>query len=173
MSIENLVRKPSIPVPQFRGIEYSRTQHGPSMAYTSQREFHDARDRFKGFSGPIGSGKSKALCHEALQLAYVNHGCLGVIGAPTYPMLRDATLTAFLEILEDNQVPYQFNKSEYSLVLPEAFFHVHYFGTRTIGVSLFVEAPGFDVRTDLDWERRPLYMIGDHITIRWKPTGSR
>jgi hypothetical protein len=119
MSIENLARKPSIPVPQFRGIEYSRTQHGPSMAYTSQREFHDARDRFKGFSGPIGSGKSKALCHEALQLAYVNHGCLGVIGAPTYPMLRDATLTAFLEILEDNQVPYQFNKSEYSLVLPE------------------------------------------------------
>jgi hypothetical protein len=119
MSIENLVRKPSSTVPQVRGIEYSRTQHGPAMAYPSQKEFHDARDRFKGFSGPIGSGKSKALCHEALQLAYVNHGCLGVIGAPTYPMLRDATLTAFLEILEDNQVPYQFNKSEYSLVLPE------------------------------------------------------
>ncbi len=117
MSIEN--HASSFTGPQFRGIEYSRTQHGPSIAYPSQSEFHNARERFKGFSGPIGSGKSKALCHEALQLAYINNGCLGLIGAPTYPMLRDATLTAFLEILVDNNVPYQFNKSEYSLVLPE------------------------------------------------------
>src|SRR6266851_2299705 len=117
MSIEN--HASSFTGPQFRGIEYSRTQHGPSIAYPSQSEFHNARERFKGFSGPIGSGKSKALCHEALQLAYINNVCLGLIGAPTYPMLRDATLTAFLEILVDNNVPYQFNKSEYSLVLPE------------------------------------------------------
>src|SRR5580693_6083787 len=119
MLIENYTKKPSLTVPQVRGIEYSRTQHGPAMAYPSQKEFHDARDRFKGFSGPIGSGKSKALCHEALQLAYVNNGCMGVIGAPTYPMLRDATLSAFLEILADNDVPYKFNRSEYSLFLPE------------------------------------------------------
>ena len=61
---------------------------------------------------------------------------------------------------------------QYSMVLPEAFFQVHYFGTRTIGVTLFVVAPGFDVCTDLDWERPTLYMIGDHVTIRWKPSGS-
>jgi hypothetical protein len=60
----------------------------------------------------------------------------------------------------------------YSMILPDAFFHVHYFGTRTIGVTLFVEATGFDQCTDLDWERRSLYMIGDHITVRWKPSRS-
>jgi hypothetical protein len=31
----------------------------------------------------------------------------------------------------------------YSVVLPDSFFHVHYFGTRTIGVTLLVDAPGF------------------------------
>jgi hypothetical protein len=41
--------------------------------------------RFKGFSGPIGSGKSAALCHEAIKLSYINAGRMGLIGAPTYP----------------------------------------------------------------------------------------
>jgi hypothetical protein len=58
----------------------------------------------------------------------------------------------------------------YSLILPEAFFHHHYFGTRTIGVTVFVDAPGLDQSTDLDREHRALYMIGDHITVRWKPS---
>ena len=59
----------------------------------SQHQFHESRARFKGFSGPIGSGKSKALCHEALRLAHVNRGRMGLIGAPTYP--TDVNQTAF------------------------------------------------------------------------------
>jgi phage terminase large subunit len=81
----------------------------------SQRRFHRSGARFKGFSGAIGSGKSKALCFEALQLAYENPGRVGLIGAPTYPMLRDATLHAFIEILNSNDIPFDFNKSEYVL----------------------------------------------------------
>ncbi|MEP6540457.1 MAG: phage terminase large subunit [Bryobacteraceae bacterium] len=81
----------------------------------SQKRFHASGARFKGFSGSIGSGKSKALCFEALQLAYENQGRVGLIGAPTYPMLRDATLQAFLEILNANGIPFDFNKSEYVL----------------------------------------------------------
>src|ERR1039457_4874149 len=57
----------------------------------SQRKFHALENRFKGFSGPIGSGKSQALCQEAIRMSYVNPGRLGLLGAPTYPMLRDAT----------------------------------------------------------------------------------
>ena len=57
----------------------------------------------------------------------------------------------------------------FSVVLPENFFYTHYFGTRTIGVTLFVEASGFDVSTDLGGDSSHLYMIGDHITVRWKP----
>ncbi|HBY60819.1 MAG TPA: hypothetical protein DEH78_13435 [Solibacterales bacterium] len=78
----------------------------------SQRLFHSSQARFKGFSGPVGSGKSQALCQEAIRLSYVNAGRLGVIGAPTYAMLRDATQTTLLEILNANGLPYELNKAE-------------------------------------------------------------
>ena len=57
----------------------------------SQQKFHDSQAAFKGFSGPIGSGKSQALCQEAIRLSYQNPGRTGLIGAPTYPMLRDSS----------------------------------------------------------------------------------
>jgi Terminase large subunit, T4likevirus-type, N-terminal len=85
----------------------------------SQKTFHKSTARFKGFSGPVGSGKSQALCHEAIRLSYINAGRLGLIGAPTYPMLRDATLTSFTEILGKNRVPYDFSKAESVLVMKE------------------------------------------------------
>lgn len=52
----------------------------------SQRRFHSSSARFKGFSGPIGSGKSQALCQEAIRLSYLNPGRQGLIGAPTYQL---------------------------------------------------------------------------------------
>ncbi|MGA3043871.1 MAG: hypothetical protein ABSF54_24110, partial [Bryobacteraceae bacterium] len=65
----------------------------------SQKAFHACKSRFKGFSGPIASGKSQALCFEAIRLSYKNQGRLGLIGAPTYPMLRDATQTTLFALL--------------------------------------------------------------------------
>src|SRR5713226_9954342 len=88
----------------FRGIRYS--------PLPSQKRFHSSQARFKGFSGPIGSGKSQALCHEAIKLSYLNRGRVGLIGAPTYPMLRDATLTSFTAILTTNRIPYEYLKAE-------------------------------------------------------------
>src|SRR5580700_1037658 len=85
----------------------------------TQRRFRDSKARFKGFSGPIGSGKSQALCHEAIRLSYVNTGRTGLIGAPTFPMLRDATQAALFEILDRNQIPYDFNRAENFLVFRE------------------------------------------------------
>ncbi len=78
----------------------------------SQRRFHRSDARFKGYSGSIGSGKSQALCQEAIRLSYLNAGLTGLLGAPTYPMLRDATLMALLTILDDNHIPYDLNRSE-------------------------------------------------------------
>ena len=89
---------------RLRGIEYSPLR--------SQKKFHESAARFKGFSGPIGSGKSQALCQEALKLSYLNPGRTGLMGAPTYPMLRDATQTAFLEILVRNGIPHEWNRAE-------------------------------------------------------------
>ena len=78
----------------------------------SQRRFHASGARFKGFSGPVGSGKSMALCQEAVRLAVVNAGRTGLIGAPTYAMLRDATLPALLEVIEGSGFEYEHNKAE-------------------------------------------------------------
>ena len=46
----------------------------------SQQKFHDLDSGFKGFSGPIGSGKSQALCQEAIRLSYLNPGGWGCSG---------------------------------------------------------------------------------------------
>ena len=83
----------------------------------SQQAFHDLEERFKGFSGPIGSGKSQALCQEAIRLSYQNPGRTGLIGAPTYPMLRDATQASLFEILDANGIRYDHNKGENTVVL--------------------------------------------------------
>jgi len=94
-----------------RGIEYD--------PLPSQRQFHELRTRFKGFSGPIGSGKSQALCQEAIKLTYLNPGRMGLLGAPTYPMLRDATQASLLQILESNAIPFDLNKAENTLLMKE------------------------------------------------------
>ena len=83
----------------------------------SQKLFHASNARFKGFSGPIGSGKSAALCHEALRLAKMNAGRTGLLGAPTYGMLWSATQFALQEALEVSQLPYHMNKSEQSVLI--------------------------------------------------------
>lgn len=67
--------------------------------------------RFRGFSGPVGSGKTAAFAQQALRLAYTNGACLGLIGAATYRMLADVTRRAFLDVLEANRIPHRFEKS--------------------------------------------------------------
>src|SRR5580698_7589516 len=94
------------------------------VALPSQQKFHDSPARFKGFSGPIGSGKSAALCQEAIKLSVENAGRTGLIGAPTYPMLRDATLLSMLETLETNKVPYELNKADNVLFMKEPRSHI-------------------------------------------------
>lgn len=85
----------------------------------SQRAFHANGERFKGFSGPIGSGKSAALCQEAIRLCYLNQGRTGLIGAPTYPMLRDSTQAALFDALQTSKIPYEFNKAENQATLTD------------------------------------------------------
>ena len=99
-----------------KGIEERRIAYEPLL---SQELFHSSDARFKGFSGPIGSGKSQALCHEAVKLSYLNPGRMGLLGAPTYPMLRDATQRAMIEILESNRIPYDLNKAENLLMMAD------------------------------------------------------
>jgi hypothetical protein len=86
----------------------------------SQSEFQGLRTRLKGFSGPVGSGKSAALCFEAIRQSYLNRGRQGLLAAPTLAMLRDATVASLLQMLDRLDVGYEIRKADGELALPSS-----------------------------------------------------
>jgi hypothetical protein len=94
-----------------------RTRKIQFAALPSQQLFFDCAARVKGFSGPVGSGKTYALNYQALLCAIQNPGRVGLLGAPTYPMLKDVTLRAMLEILEEKRIRSTYRKEDHVLTL--------------------------------------------------------
>jgi hypothetical protein len=74
--------------------------------FPSQKRFDELDVLVKGFSAPLGSGKSRALAYEAIKLSYLNPGCMGLIGAPTYSMLLSSTLVELEQLLIEHQIPH-------------------------------------------------------------------
>ncbi|HEY7092055.1 MAG TPA: phage terminase large subunit [Ktedonobacterales bacterium] len=81
--------------------------------------------RFSFYVGGVGAGKTTAGALRALAWALDHPGSLGLIGAPTYPMLRDATQRAFFALLDEflgddghANGGYTYHKSEQRLTLP-------------------------------------------------------
>src|SRR5579859_3610806 len=64
-----------------------------------QTAFAIAPARFSFYVGGVGAGKTTAGAIRAILRALKYPGSLGLIGAPTYPMLHDATERTFFEIL--------------------------------------------------------------------------
>lgn len=92
----------------------------PRMPLPSQSQFQGVKARFRGFSGPVGSGKSAALCLEALRQCFVNRGRQGLLAAPTFGMLRDATLTSLFGTMEEQEVDFDHRKSDGELMVKGA-----------------------------------------------------
>lgn len=67
--------------------------------YGTQYAFVTCTERFTAFIAGIGSGKTFSGAVKAVSLA--KPGTLGLVVAPTYPMLRDATVRAYQELLGD------------------------------------------------------------------------
>ncbi len=78
--------------------------------FPRQRRFVLDPARFPGYVGGIGSGKSFA--GAAKVIARIGKPGLGLVYAPTYPMLRDATLRTLLGMFSDLAVPHHFHKTE-------------------------------------------------------------
>src|SRR5262249_55273132 len=78
----------------------------------SQWKFINSKPRFKGFSGPVGSGKSRALCYHASSCAISNPGLTGLLAAPTMPLLQAATLASWFSVLRENDIAYDWSKTE-------------------------------------------------------------
>lgn len=81
-----------------------------------QSQFVDASKPFVGFVGGIGSGKTRVLCYNRLMRAQPRGVYMMV--APTYPMLRDATLRSFSEVAYDLGKSFSFHKAEMIATMP-------------------------------------------------------
>lgn len=79
-----------------------------------QRAFWHSPAKFRAFIGGIGSGKTRAGCVEVLRMP---PGSTGMVVAPTYPMLRDATLRSFLDLARRGGVLAEFSRSEMTATL--------------------------------------------------------
>lgn len=79
--------------------------------YGRQYDFMYTDARFSAFVGGIGSGKTYVGAARSLFTA-LNSGGLGMVVAPTYPMLRDATLRAVTDLAEASHIPIQINRQE-------------------------------------------------------------
>lgn len=87
--------------------------------FESQRKFDELACTFKGFSGPVGSGKSRALCQEVIKCCYLNPGVPGLLGAPTEKLLKFSTLIELLSILDQQRIPHEHRKAANNIYLSE------------------------------------------------------
>lgn len=86
----------------------------------AQAAFHASNAKYRLYAGGFGSGKTLCGCQEAIQLALRYPNNFGLVGAQTYPNLRDTTQRTFLEIvphpvLKGGRLETAFNKSENSI----------------------------------------------------------
>lgn len=95
----------------------------PYQAYGQQFDFITTDKNFAAISGGIGSGKSMSGAMRAVMASCGQIGTqaiptpnLGVVTAPTYPMLQDATLRTFRDIAGDLVIDYNKNEHRATLV---------------------------------------------------------
>lgn len=82
-----------------------------------QDDFFTSDKKFKAFIGGRGSGKTFTGCLTALNHAFNHNGTLGVIVAPSFPMLRDSTMRMFFQMCPHEAVKtYNDTKKELKLV---------------------------------------------------------
>ncbi len=81
--------------------------------YGRQYDFVTSEERFTAMMGGIGSGKTLAGCVKSI--LHAKEGTLGLVVAPTFRMLQDATIRTFLDINHD--LVRNFNKSDMIITL--------------------------------------------------------
>ena len=81
-----------------------------------QRAFIGSTAPFSFYVGGIGAGKTHAGSARSIIRALSQPGSLGLIGAPTYTMLRDTTQRTFFSLLPREAIK-SYNRNEQHLVL--------------------------------------------------------
>lgn len=79
-------------------IQYPVGKNGKREPNKNQLAFHGSSAKYRAYVGGVGAGKTLAGCLEVLKLCVLYPGNFGLIGANTYPQLRDATKRTFLQV---------------------------------------------------------------------------
>ena len=82
----------------------------------------DQEHRIVGFVAGYGAGKSRTMCAWTVLCALDNPNTLGVMFAPTGPLVRDVVIRTMEDFLEQYGIEYVFRASplpEFKLLLPE------------------------------------------------------
>jgi PBSX family phage terminase large subunit len=90
-------------------------QSADILLFPRQMRFVKDPARFPAYVGGIGSGKTFAGACKVI--ARLGRKELGLVAAPTYSMLRDATQRTLLALLDDLGIGYDFRKGENALTV--------------------------------------------------------
>ena len=113
-------------VPQFRGTaedsEALRQRIMADLLPYQKDVVEDQEHRIVGFVAGYGAGKSRTMCAWTVLCALDNPDTLGVMFAPTGPLVRDVVIRTMEDFLEQYGIEYSFRASplpEFKLLLPE------------------------------------------------------
>lgn len=80
----------------------------------SQLRFWESHAKFRLYRGGVGSGKTFAGCIEVFRQP---PGSIGMVTAPTYPMLQDSTLRTFLDLARRGGILRDYLKGDRTAIL--------------------------------------------------------
>jgi len=114
------------PEPEYRGTKEDsdaiRQRILADLLPYQQAVCEDREHRIIGMVAGYGSGKSRTMCAWTVLLSLDNPNTLGVMFAPTGPLVRDVVIRTMEDFLEQYDIPYEFRASplpEFKLLLPE------------------------------------------------------
>lgn len=114
--------------PDFREIQY--------QMWSYQERFHNSTKPKVLLSGGYGSGKTYALIMKGFQLMAENEGLPGGLLAPTIQMMKRDVIPTIEEICYDNEIPFDFNKSDKVWYFPDTGTTLYGFHSQDEGKSI-------------------------------------
>jgi len=92
----------------------ARTITIPYRPTEKQWQFHNSKARYRAFIAGIGGGKTTAGANEAIRCLFQDPEGMGMIIAPSYNMLTQATIRTFFHYMPRDLIK-KFSKEDYTL----------------------------------------------------------
>ena len=121
-----LLEPPKPTDPEYRGTaddsEALRQRIKADLLPYQKAVVEDTDHRIIGFVAGYGAGKSRTMCAWTVLCALDNPDTLGVMFAPTGPLVRDVVIRTMEDFLEQYEIEFTYRASplpEFTLLLPE------------------------------------------------------